>query len=166
MILWKLSFSSNLLVNAYFQIIKNNNMKKQSLYTEKVEAGKRSFYFDIRESENGSNYLVISEVSKKEDETTERRQIVIFENEIDRVAVKIGRSLLNFTRKSTSKEAIIARAKERYANAYEPWSEKDDAELTLFHRQGSSIENITKSLQRQPGAIKLRLKKLNLAQAA
>lgn len=140
-------------------------MKKQSLYTESVEAGNRSFYFDIRESENGSNYLVISEVTKKADGETERRQVFIFENEMERVAAKISRSLVNFTRKSTSKEAIIAKAKEKYANAYEPWSEKEDSELALLHKKGSNPEIISKSLQRQPGAIKIRLKKLKLVSA-
>ena len=140
-------------------------MKKQSLYTESVEAGKRSFYFDIRESENGSNYLVISEVTKKEDGETERRQVFIFENEMARVAAKISRSLVNFTRKSTSKESIIARAKEKYPNAYEPWSEKEDAELSLLYKQDTDTENISKNLQRQPGAIKSRLEKLKLVSA-
>ena len=140
-------------------------MKKQSLYTESVEAGNRSFYFDIRESENGSNYLVISEVTQKTDGASERRQIFIFENEIDRVAAKVSRSLLNFTRKSTSKSTIIAKAKEKYANAYDPWTEKEDSELALLHRNGGNFENISKSLQRQPRAIKLRLEKLNLISA-
>ena len=140
-------------------------MKKQTLYTEKVESGKRNFYFDIRESEKGSPYLVISEVNKKEDDQTERRQVFIFESELDRFAEKFGRSLLNFTRKSTSKESIIAKAKEKYPNAYEPWSEKDDAELALLYKKGSSTTAIAESLQRQPGAIKSRIEKLNLAPA-
>ena len=83
-------------------------MKKQSLYTESVESKTRSFYFDIKEAENGSNYLIICEVKKKEDGTTERRQIFIFENELAQVASKITSSLVNFTRKETTKEAIIA----------------------------------------------------------
>ncbi len=146
----------------FFKPLKNKIMKKQTLFTESVEAGNRSFYFDIRESEKGSNYLVISEVSKKEDGEKERRQIIIFENEIDRFATKIGASLLNFTRKSTSKEAIIARAKKKYPNAYEPWSKKEDAELALLYRKGSSTMELAESLKRQPGAIKLRLEKLDL----
>ena len=141
-------------------------MKKQAFHTEYLRSGNRSFYFDIKETENGSNYLVISEISTKPNGEKERRQILVFENEIDQVAEKICKSLISFTRKSTTKEAKearIAKAKEKYANAYEPWSEKDDAELTLFHKQGSSMENITKSLQRQPGAIKARLERLNLS---
>lgn len=143
-------------------------MKKQSLYTESVEAGKRSFYFDIRESKNGSSYLVISEVTKQADGETQRRQVFIFENEMEGVAAKISRSLVNFPKKRNTKNARIAKAKEQYAKAYNYWTKRDDYELALFYRQGSSMENISKSLQRQPGAIKIRLEKLNLlpAQAA
>ena len=140
-------------------------MNKQSLYSEKIEAGKRRFFFDIRESENGSNYLIISEVTKKSDGETARRQIFIFENEIEQVAEKVCRSLVNFTKKRSSRNSIIAKAKEKYANAYNFWSKRDDYELALFYRQGSSMENISKSLQRQPGAIKIRLEKLNLVPA-
>ncbi len=137
-------------------------MKKQSLYTETIDAGNRAFYFDIREAENGSNYLVISEVSKKEDGQTERRQLLIFENEIDRFAAKIGRSLLNFVRKTTSKEARIAKAKEKYPNAYEPWTKKEDDQLATLYQQGNNTFQISENLQRQPGAIKIRIEKLKL----
>ncbi|MFK7806936.1 MAG: DUF3276 family protein [Saprospiraceae bacterium] len=137
-------------------------MKKQSLYTESVISKSRSFYFDIKEAENGSNYLVISEVKKKADGTTERRQIFVFENEIAQVASKITSSLVNFTRKDTTKEAIIARAKKKFPNAYEPWSKKEDAELALLHKQGNNKAAISEVLKRQPGAVAIRLEKLKL----
>ena len=137
-------------------------MKKQSLYTERVESGKRSFYFDIRESEKGSNYLVISELNKKEEGGTDRRQIIIFENEIDRFGASFVRSLLHFTQKTSSKTARIEEAKVKYARAYEPWSKKEDAELALLFSQGKMVDDIAQSLKRQPGAIKLRIDKLEL----
>jgi len=138
-------------------------MKKQSLYTTTVESKTRKFYFDIKEAENGSNYLVISEVKTKEDGTTDRRQIFIFESEIAEVAAKISSSLVNFTRKETTREARIARAKQKYPNAYEPWTKKQDADLALLHKQGNNTMTISEEMQRQPGAIISRLEKLNLA---
>ncbi|MFT5802158.1 MAG: hypothetical protein ACI956_001969 [Nonlabens sp.] len=137
-------------------------MKKQSLYTTSVESKTRSFYFDIKEAENGSNYLIISEVKTKNDGTTERRQIFIFENEIAQVASKVTSSLVNFTRKETARDARIARAKQKYANAYEPWTKKEDADLALLFKQGNNTMTISEELQRQPGAITIRLEKLSL----
>ncbi len=137
-------------------------MKKQTLYTTSVESKTRTFYFDIKEAENGSNYLVISEVKTKEDGSTERRQIFIFENEIAQVASKVTSSLVNFTRKETTRAAKIAKAKQKYANAYEPWTKKEDADLALLYKQGNNTMTISEELQRQPGAITIRLEKLNL----
>ena len=137
-------------------------MKKQTLYTERIEFNNRHFYFDIKEAENGSPYLVITELKQKEDGSNERRQVFIFENEITSVAAKISRSLINFTRKSTSKEAIIAKAKKKYPRAYEPWTKKEDAELALLYKQGNSTMILSEKLQRQPGAITARLEKLKL----
>ncbi len=143
-------------------------MKKQSLYTTSVTSKNRSFYFDIKEAENGSNYLIISEVKTKEDGTTERRQIFIFENEIAQVASKVTSSLVNFTRKETTRDARIARAKQQFPNAYEPWTKKEDADLALLFKQGNNTTTISEELKRQPGAITSRLERLNLktAQAA
>lgn len=143
-------------------------MKKQSLYTTSVESNSRTFYFDIKEAENGSNYLVISEVQLKKDGSKERRQVFIFENEIAQVASKVTSSLVNFTRKETTREARIARAKQKFANAYEPWTKKEDADLALLFKQGNNTMTISEELKRQPGAIVSRLEKLNLktAQAA
>ena len=137
-------------------------MKKQSLFTTSVESKTRRFYFDIKAAENGSNYLIISEVKTKNDGTTERRQIFIFENEIAQVASKVTSSLVNFTRKETTRDARIARAKQKYANAYEPWTKKEDADLALLFKQGNNTMTISEELQRQPGAITIRLEKLSL----
>jgi hypothetical protein len=141
-------------------------MKKQSLYTDSVISKTRSIYFDIKEAENGTNYLVISEVKTKEDGSTDRRQIFIFENEIAEVAAKVTSSLVNFTRKESTRDANIAKAKEKYANAYEPWSKKEDAELALLYKQGKNTMTIAETLQRQPGAITIRLEKLKLVAPA
>jgi hypothetical protein len=55
--------------------------KKDELFTEKVLAGKRTYFFDIKESENGAKYLVISE-SKKVGEMHEHNRVMIFEEDI------------------------------------------------------------------------------------
>ncbi|MFT7451009.1 MAG: hypothetical protein ACI9VN_001731, partial [Patescibacteria group bacterium] len=102
------------------------------------------------------------EVKTKNDGTTERRQIFIFENEIAQVASKVTSSLVNFTRKETTRDARIARAKQKYANAYEPWTKKEDADLALLFKQGNNTMTISEELQRQPGAITIRLEKLSL----
>ena len=141
-------------------------MRKQNLYSEFVEKGNRCFYFDIRETERGDNYFVLSEITRKKDDDDQRRQILVFENEMDKFGAAFMRTLLHFEMKQ--KEAKIARiqeAKARYNRAYEPWTKKEDAELALLFGEGKTITEIGEKLQRQPGAIKLRVDKLNLTKA-
>lgn len=74
-------------------------MKKQNLHTESTGKGRRTFYFDIKETKNGANYMSISSVTLKEEGAPERKQLIIFESEMDRFAGAFMRSLLNFDRK-------------------------------------------------------------------
>jgi hypothetical protein len=56
-------------------------MPKKELFSERVAAGSRTYFFDIKESVKGAKYLVISE-SKRSGETQERNRVLIFEEDI------------------------------------------------------------------------------------
>jgi hypothetical protein len=49
-----------------------------------------------------------------------------------------------------------------HPRAYEKWSVEEDGQLSEFYRRGQSVREIAKTLQRQEGAIRSRLVKLNL----
>ncbi len=49
-----------------------------------------------------------------------------------------------------------------YPNAYDPWTETDDAQLTEWWREGLSLDEIAERFGRKRGAIISRMKKLNL----
>ena len=61
-----------------------------------------------------------------------------------------------------SYEERMAEIREEHPRAYEPWSEEEDADLARFFHSGKTAKQIAETLQRQPGAIRSRLKKLNL----
>ena len=56
----------------------------------------------------------------------------------------------------------IAKIREQYPRAYEPWSAEEDEQLQLRYSQQASIKVLAAEFQRQPGAIQSRLKKLGL----
>lgn len=58
--------------------------------------------------------------------------------------------------------SAMERAKEKYSEAYEPWTESLDDEVKLMHAAGKSSAEIAKGLDRQPTAIRSRLRKLGL----
>lgn len=52
--------------------------------------------------------------------------------------------------------------RQEFPNAYTPWNDADDAELTALWSGGASLEELSQHFQRKPGAISSRLKKLGL----
>lgn len=52
--------------------------------------------------------------------------------------------------------------RQEFSNAYDPWSEEDDAVLTAMWREGATIEELSAHFRRKPGGIKSRIKKLEL----
>lgn len=51
---------------------------KELIFSESVKAGKRVYYFDVKQSRNGDNYITITE-SKKSNEGTPENPRVVFE---------------------------------------------------------------------------------------
>ena len=51
---------------------------------------------------------------------------------------------------------------QEYPNAYQPWSEDDDLELTQMWCEGATTKEIAVHFQRKPSAITSRIKKLEL----
>lgn len=54
----------------------------------------------------------------------------------------------------------VEKVRRRYPRAYEPWSAEEDERL--WAARGQSVPEIARAFQRQPGAIRSRLKKLGL----
>lgn len=52
--------------------------------------------------------------------------------------------------------------RKRFPNAYKKWSDEEDAKLITLMRNGYSIYQIASRLQRKPGGIRARIKKLGL----
>lgn len=55
--------------------------EKKELFSEKVRAGSRTYFFDVKEATSGSKYLVISE-SRKVGESREHNRVMVFEEDI------------------------------------------------------------------------------------
>jgi DNA-binding CsgD family transcriptional regulator len=49
-----------------------------------------------------------------------------------------------------------------HPRAYEKWTDEEDAQLTELFRSGKTAQQTAETLQRQPSAVRSRLKKLNL----
>ena len=56
----------------------------------------------------------------------------------------------------------LEKVKEKYPNAYEPWTFEADEKIKKLHNQGKSNSELSEIFQRRSGAIRSRLKKLGL----
>lgn len=52
--------------------------------------------------------------------------------------------------------------RQEYPNAYLPWTEGDDLELTRLWCEGMTVKALSAHFQRKPGAIRSRIEKLDL----
>jgi hypothetical protein len=56
-------------------------MERKELFSERISAGNRTYFFDVKESVEGAKYLVISE-SKRVGKTHEHNRVMVFEEDI------------------------------------------------------------------------------------
>ncbi len=54
--------------------------ERKSLFTDRVSAGQRTYFFDVKESIRGTKYLLISE-SKREGKEFKNSRVMVFEDD-------------------------------------------------------------------------------------
>lgn len=68
--------------------------KGKEIYTEKISAGSRTYFFDIKKSIKEDEYIVISENKKKDDGTYESHKIIIFKEDLEKFSEAFIRTIL------------------------------------------------------------------------
>lgn len=128
-----------------------------------VSAGKRNYFIDVKESRENAKYLKISESKRNEKVDYERRQIIIFEEDINKVAEAISQLLVHFPCYKKPETRIKRETtKEQFQNAYKPWAKTDDLKLTQLFCEGKKSKELSEIFQRNTGAITSRIKQLGL----
>lgn len=135
------------------------NEEKKELFTEKVMAGSRTYFFDVKEAKDGTKYLVISE-SRQGSSSYEHSRVMIFEEHLE-AFVEGFQKTLQFLGVKT-KSYNVDDVRQRYPKAYERWSPDEDEQLKIKHQAGIDIDELAGYFQRQPSAIRSRLAKLGL----
>ena len=57
-------------------------MEKNDLYSEMVRANSRTFFMDIQQAANGSNYITITESRKNKEGEYQSNRIMIFKEDL------------------------------------------------------------------------------------
>ena len=61
-----------------------------------------------------------------------------------------------------SKKFSLAEQKEKYKNAYKPWTGEDDEKFETLRLEGKTVAELAEIFKRNKGAIRSRLKKFGL----
>lgn len=69
---------------------------------------------------------------------------------------------LSVTKKVVSADSPLTKIRLQYPKAYEKWTEEEDSLLMREHLNGTSVYGLSNLLQRQPSAIRSRLRKLGI----
>ena len=135
-------------------------MKHQYLFSTKLQTGGRTYFFDLKTTKDGNQYLEIIESKRKGEAEFERRQIVVFEESIHRFSQKIAEVVekMQFDQNTNPPE----KKKNLCSNAYQPWTPEDDNKLELLYCKGKKLAELTEVFGRKEGAIRSRIKKLEL----
>jgi len=132
---------------------------KNLVHTEIVNGYDKSIYLDLKKANSGSNYLVLTQARKIDEDNQERTKIILFENEIGQFSEAMMRSLLQF---SMIHKKRVDEYKSKYSKAFTKWTPEDEEQLKEMYTEGCEIEDLTIKLERNAAAITARLKKLGL----
>lgn len=139
--------------------------KKNVVHTEKVIKKNKAFFLDLKEAENGSDYLVINQTRTNAEGERERVKMILFEEDLERFSQAFVKVLFYFNNRATQskREAYQAKVREDFPNAYQLWTKEDEDLLKELYRQGHGVEELMVHFKRNKGGIEKRLEILGLS---
>jgi hypothetical protein len=139
---------------------KETFMENNALLKERVTAGGKTYYIDLKPTSDNRKYIRITEKRTNKDGSTEYSSVLLFE---DHFYTFLDSFIKVIDEAGPRGKSSLEELKEIYPNAYEPWTAEDDKKLTALFRKGKTTADLTKIFGRQPGAIEARINKLGLA---
>ena len=94
-----------------------------------------------------------------------RRILASLGNQVDPVEAppsKRGKLPAAESAQDDDREAVVAPARQRNAQAFAPWTREEEEEIRRRHQAGESIETIARARKRSPRAVQLRLQRLGV----
>ncbi|MGI8979827.1 MAG: DUF3276 family protein [Pirellulaceae bacterium] len=153
---------------------------RKELFTRRVSAGSRTYFFDVKQSAEGAKYLVISE-SREVDGKWEHDRVMVFEEHLQPFLTALQAAGIFLCAKVGSgsgfeedcerqvKESLPGEKPKAYSlddirqthhRAYRPWTEEEDKMLLARFEADCPIGDLAAFFEREEGAIRSRLKKL------
>lgn len=127
----------------------------REIFSHKIIAGRRTYFFDVKQSKEGVKYLVISE-SQESGSGYMHHRVMVFEEYIEQFTRALEEALRFLRSPNRSQKAT----RKCYPNANKPWTPSDDEQLRTMFQSGFTISALSEYFGRRPNAIRFRLKKI------
>lgn len=153
-------------------------MDDNNIFSTQLKAGNRTYFLDVKTTQDDKRYLKITESKRVGESEFERYQIMVFDDDIDEFVQKVSEAVgtirpipqdnKNEVAEKTlpalqdKKSYSVTEIRKTHQNAYQPWTEDDDHRLELLYCEGKSIADLSQEFGRNRGAIRSRIKKLEL----
>ncbi|MCL5278557.1 MAG: DUF3276 family protein [Planctomycetes bacterium] len=154
---------------------------RRELFTERVTAGSRTYLFDVKESTDGTRYLVISELRQNTSRQAHHR-LMIFQEHFAAYNQGYGKAMrflgiggkwwrlaLRLRSRNTmhlpgakGKAYSVDEKRQTHPNAYKKWTPENDQQLRKEFAGGANISELAELFQREESAIQSRLKRLGM----
>lgn len=133
-------------------------VKRKELSSEKVLAGSRTYFFDVKESADGIKYLVISETRRQAGEKSyEHNRVMVFQEYLKAFNKGFKKAVESMNEKGKTKAYDVEQIRSEYREAYTKWTAEEEIRLIKEYNQGKTINELAEIFQRSPDAIRSRL---------
>ena len=136
--------------------------ERKELFSEKVSAGSRTYFFDVKESAEGIKYLVISESRQVGGESYKHNRVMVFQEHLGAFNKGFNKAINFMIGEVKSKAYNLEQIRREYPKAYAKWTEGENIRLRNEYAQSKTINELAEIFQRKPSAIRSHLQKLGL----
>jgi DNA-directed RNA polymerase specialized sigma24 family protein len=133
---------------------------RRELFSQKVRAESRTYFLDVKETRNGSKYLVISE-SRERGGNQERNRVWVFEEHLESFYAALTQvvDFLDLNPKTSTAESDEGQG--QYSRSHKQWTPEEDEALSLKYDEGLTIAELATLLKREASIIRTRLLEVN-----
>lgn len=133
---------------------------RRELFSQKVRAESRTYFLDVKETRNGSKYLVISE-SRERGGNQERNRVWVFEEHLESFYAALTQvvDFLDLNPKTSTVQSDEGQG--QYSRSHKEWTPEEDEALSLKYDEGLTIAALATLLKREPSIIRARLLEVN-----
>ena len=135
-------------------------MDTTDIFSTSFTAGRRTYFFDIKKTKDGDKYIKISESKRTDKDDFDRYRIMVFNEDVDKFETAIKETLEKM--KEPDKAYDVEKIRQTHRQAYAPWTEQDDNRLEVLYCERKTVKELTEIFGRNDGAIRSRIKKLEL----